>query len=182
MTRQHSPAAALCGLALYLTGPAPYAQAASATEPRESAAAEIRMDTPSGYPVPRLVSLKSKKTFCRTGPSFSHPVRLTYMRQGLPVVVVAETHDHWRKIRDSENDECWTHKSKLSGNLTALVLEDGLAIRSKPAVSAPVKARFGRGLVARVDDRREGWIKISAAGVKGWAPSSAFWGAGASSP
>lgn len=135
----------------------------------------LRVDTPSGLPVPRFVSLKAEKTFCRTGPSFAHPVRITFMRKGLPVMVVAETNDHWRKIRDQDDDECWAHRSKLSGIETALVLEDGLVLHSRPSASAPTRARLGRGLIARIETERGGWLRVSAAGVKGWAPQSAFW-------
>ncbi len=97
---------------------------------------EVRLDTPSGLPVPRFASLKADKTYCRAGPSFDHPVRITFLRKGLPVVIVAETSDHWRKIRDIEGDQCWTHKSKLSGVDTALVLRDGLALRTRPRDNA----------------------------------------------
>lgn len=175
--------------ALYLTGAAPAAQGAAIqdrVQATESAAAvtpvKLRLDTPSGLPVPRLVSLKASKTFCRSGPSFSHPVRLTFMRAGLPVMVVAETKDHWRKIRDAEGDECWTHKSKLSGDETALVLEDGLALRARPDASAPARARLGRGVIAHVEGAKEGWLRVSADGRKGWARASAFWGARADAP
>ena len=177
--------------AAYLTGAALLAQvavsaafsgAAAATPEAPREIETLRLDTPSGLPVPRLVSLKAGKTFCRSGPSFAHPVRLTFMRQGLPVMIVAETRDHWRKIRDIEGDECWTHKSKLSGEETALVLEDGLALRARPDANAPAKARLGRGVIARVDGARGPWLRVSADGMKGWARSSAFWGARADAP
>ncbi len=175
-------------LCLYLTGAAPAAQAANnvvtaqAAGDKDRGQMAIRLDTPSGLPVPRLVSLKSETTFCRAGPSFAHPVRLTFMRQGLPVLIVAETRDHWRKIRDVEGDECWTHKSKLSGAETALVLEDGLALRAKPDVRAPARARLGRGVIARVESEKSGWLRVSADGMKGWARASAFWGSRAEAP
>lgn len=143
---------------------------------------EIRLDTPSGQPVPRLVSLKSAKTFCRSGPSFSYPIRLTYMRQGLPVVIVAETRDHWRKIRDADGDECWTHKSKLSGAPTVLVLADNAPLLTKPEAGAAARARLGRGVIARVEGARDGWLKLSADGLRGWARADAFWGAEAPAP
>lgn len=164
-------------LALYMTAPAGAAQDRTLSQN-----AEIRLDTPSGLPVPRLVSLKAQKTFCRSGPSFAHPVRLTFMRQGLPVLIIAETKDYWRKIRDLEGDECWTHKSKLSGIETALVLEDGLALRARPDASAPARARLGRGVITKVEDERDGWLRVTANGRKGWARASAFWGSRAQMP
>ncbi len=137
---------------------------------------EIRFDTPSGLPVPRFVSLKAEKTFCRAGPTFAHPVRITYRRRGLPAMVIAETRDHWRKIRDPEGDECWIHRTKLSGAKTAIVIEEGLILRARPSDGATQKARLGRGLIARVEKSRDGWVKISAPNVRGWAPQDGFWG------
>ena len=184
MTRLSSVLAAGLIFCLYLTEAGAPAQAEGDAQPdlRPDVRPEIRFDTPSGLPVPRLVSLKAETTFCRSGPSFDHPVRLTFMRQGLPVMIVAETTDHWRKIRDSEGDECWTHKSKLSGAETALVLEDGLALRARPDARAPAKALLGRGVIAQVDGARGGWLRISTDGLKGWARADAFWGARAGAP
>ncbi len=169
MKRQIIFLALAATLSLYLTAPV---QAAQDAEPPA-----LRLNTPSGLPVPRFVSLKAEKTFCRTGPSFAHPVRITFMRKGLPVMVVAETNDHWRKVRDLEGDECWTHKSKLSGVKTALVLNDRLPLHKRPDDDAPVIAHLGRGLIARIEASHDGWLRISAKGVKGWAAQSAFWGA-----
>ncbi len=137
---------------------------------------ETRLDTPSGLPVPRFVSLKAEETFCRTGPTFAHPVRITYKRSGMPAMVVAETRDHWRKIRDPEGDECWIHRTKLSGANTAIVIEDGLIVRARPEDGASQKARLGRGVIARVEKSRGNWVKISAPEVRGWALQAGFWG------
>lgn len=179
LTRISLFAAAMGAAAVTMAAPAAASQAKKA--PAESPAT-VRFDTPSGLPVPRFVSLKSDKTYCRSGPSFAHPVRITFMRKGLPVMVVAETTDHWRKIRDAEGDECWTHKTKLSGVETALVLEDGLTLRTRPDATAPARARLGRGLVARVEAARGGWLRVSMRGMKGWAPRSGFWGGGVPQP
>ncbi len=137
---------------------------------------ETRLDTPSGQPVPRFVSLKAKQTFCRSGPTFGHRVRITFMRRGLPVMVVAETTDHWRKVRDVDDDECWIHKTKLSNAKTALVTVDGLTLFARPNAAAPKKARLGRGVIARVETVENGWLRVSVDGRKGWAPQSGFWG------
>ena len=137
----------------------------------------VRRDTPSGYPVPRFVSLKAAQTYCRAGPSFEHPIRVTFLKKGLPVIVVAETRDHWRKIQDRDGDMCWVHKSKLSGTATALVIVDGAALHTKPDSDAPIAARLGSGLVAEIERERGEWRRITVNGARGWAPVSALWGA-----
>jgi len=58
--------------------------------------------TPSGFPVPRYVSLKVGKVNGRTGPSRQHAIAWQYRRKGLPLVVVAET-EMWRKVRAKSN-------------------------------------------------------------------------------
>lgn len=152
----------------------------SASEARPGGAPQslpqTRLDTPSGQPVPRFVSLKAKQTFCRSGPTFGHPVRITFMRRGLPVMVVAETTDHWRKVRDFDGDECWIHKTKLSNAKTALVTTEGLTLYARPSAAAPQKAKLGRGLIARVEAVENGWFRVLVDGRKGWAPQSGFWG------
>lgn len=145
--------------------------------PNDARAPALRLDTPSGLPVPRFVSLKASKTFCRGGPTFAHPVRITYQRKGLPVMVIAETRDHWRKIRDSEGDECWIHRTKLSGASTVMVVNDGLAIRARPRRDAAQRAQLGVGVVAIVEKTSGRWIKISTGGIKGWTERSGLWGA-----
>lgn len=141
---------------------------------------ETRLDTPSGLPVPRFVSLKSDETFCRTGPTFAHPVRITYKRRGMPALVVAETRDHWRKIRDPDGDECWIHRTKLSGAKTIIIVEEGLVVRARPNDGASQKARLGRGVIARVEKSGNSWVKISAPGVRGWVRKTGYWGPSAS--
>lgn len=159
-------------LALHLTAPAAEAQAAQAPE----RAAEIRTDTPSGYPVPRFVSLKGEKTNCRMGPSFDYPVTMTFMLAGLPVQVVAETTDHWRKIRDHEGAECWAHQTTLKALSHVLVIEE-TAILARPEDGAPPRARLAKGVLAKLVRERDGWGFVSVDGLKGWALAGALWGA-----
>ena len=81
-------------------------------------------------------------------------------------MVVAETNDHWRKVRDLEGDECWTHKSKLSGAKMALVLEDGLPLYTRPSSTAPITAHLGRGVITRIEASRDDWLRISTKGSR----------------
>ncbi|MEM8935964.1 MAG: SH3 domain-containing protein [Pseudomonadota bacterium] len=136
----------------------------------------LRFDTPSGLPVPRFVSTKSTQTYCRGGPSFDHPIKLTFMRKGLPVLVIAETRDHWRKVRDVDGDACWVHHTKLSGAQTAIVLVEGLEVYARPSDTAAVRARLGAGLLAEIKGWEGEWARIDAGDASGWALRDGLWG------
>ena len=133
--------------------------------------------TPSGFPVPRYVSLKVGKVNGRTGPSRQHPIAWQYRRKGLPLVVVAET-EMWRKVRDVTGDESWIHKPALSGVRRVLVLEDArLHNRAKP--NAKVVALVERNALLELESCNEDdWCRVrSTDGLKGWTERYKLWGA-----
>lgn len=167
--------ALLAALILHLTAPPVRAQA---TDEGSETPLAVRLDTPSGLPVPRFVSFKSERTNCRLGPSFEHPVVAVYLRAGAPARVVAETTDHWRKVRDQDGLECWAHKSTLRAVTHVLVLAD-VEVRARAEGAAPVRARLSEGVLARLIRSRSGWSLVAAGGVKGWARVEFLWGAGA---
>ena len=132
--------------------------------------------TPSGFNVPRFVSLKFSKVNGRTGPSRDHPIAWQYQRRGLPVMIVAET-EMWRKVRDITGDEAWVRKPALSGSRTALTLQTA-SIRSRPNGSAREIARTDPKTLLRLQTCRDGWCEVkSDTGVKGWTRQDMLWGA-----
>jgi SH3-like domain-containing protein len=139
------------------------------------APAPVRTDTPSGQPVPRFLSLKYDETNCRIGPSTAHPVRYVFRREGAPVLVVAESVDHWRKIRDAAGDECWAHKVTLRAQTHVQTIRE-TPLRRKPSDSADAAAALAAGVLARIDARKDGWLKVSAGGAAGWIAANAVWG------
>ena len=50
----------------------------------------------SGLPLPRFVSLKSKRVNLRIGPGTEYAVTWMYTRAGLPVEIIQE-YENWRK-------------------------------------------------------------------------------------
>ncbi len=141
----------------------------------DGGAPRVRTDTPSGQPVPRFLSLKYDETNCRIGPSSGHPIRFVFRRKGAPVLVIAESVDHWRKIRDAAGDECWAHRVTLRAQ-THVQATDDAVLRQKPATNAASSATLGPGVLARIDARKEGWLKVSAGAAEGWVPASAVFG------
>lgn len=132
--------------------------------------------TPSGFPVPRYVSLKVGKANGRIGPSINHPVAWQYRRRGLPLIVVAET-ERWRKVRDVNGDETWIYAPALSGERHAIALAD-IPLHARSKDTSRIKAVALKGALVKIEECREGdWCRFKGAdGLKGWAKQAAFWG------
>lgn len=148
-------------------------------KPAKAQAAEreaVRTNTPSGFPVPRFVSLKSGKTNCRVGPSLDHPRVVTFEKKGLPVRVVAETVDHWRKIEDREGEQCWVHATLISGRATALIDVPMAPLRGNPDEDARIRAQLGTGVIVRVQKCVEYYCRVDVDGRRGWIRRNALWG------
>lgn len=143
----------------------------------EGVAAKAASETPSGFPVPRFVSLKYGNVNGRTGPSQSHPVKWNYRRKGLPVIIVAET-EMWRKIRDQNGDESWMHKRTLDGRRMVITLQD-VTLRAKPRKTARGKAVASKDAILWLDTCDDtGWCEVKAeTGHSGYVLRKTLWGA-----
>lgn len=165
--------AAMLAVAAHLSVTAYPAQGAQSPPP--PGGETVRLDTPSGYPVPRFVSLKDEETNCRIGPSLGHPVRFVFKRAGAPVLVVAESVDHWRKLRDPDGDECWVHQTTLKAQ-THVLATASIELRRQPEADAGVSARLGEGVLARLVKRKGDWLFVSVGSAKGWVAARDVWG------
>jgi SH3-like domain-containing protein len=134
-------------------------------------------ETPSGYKVPRYVSLKFGKTNGRTGPSRDHAIAWQYRRRGLPLIVVAET-ENWRKVSAVNGDESWVRKSGLSGERFVITTAE-TRLLAKPKSDARAVATSEAGALMKLEDcNEEGWCRVKAGnGLRGWAAHQNLWGA-----
>ncbi len=153
----------------------PIARSASA-----SVVPETRNRTWSGFPTPRFVSLKGGRTNCRIGPSRSHRIKFVYQRAGLPVMVIAETRDKWRKIRDADGDECWAFHTTLTSR-SHVIVSRATAVYARRDPAAHVRAHLTPGAIIAADGAARPnqdalWIHVKAAGVEGWTPAADVWG------
>jgi SH3-like domain-containing protein len=133
-------------------------------------------ENPSGFKVPRYVSIRSGKVNGRAGPSEEHPILWTYTAKGLPVQVVAETQD-WRRICDPEGGLSWVKRSFVGGERSVMRLKgDRLAVHRRPAADSPVVAYLNPRGVAALDHCDKGWCRIEIGEEQGWTPESEVWG------
>ncbi len=141
-----------------------------------SAAPNADRPTPSGYPVPRYVTLKFGEVNARAGPGDDHRLLWVYRTKGLPVQVVAETAD-WRRVCDPEGGKAWVHKRVTDGRRAVLNLGAQRAPLSKrPQAGAATSAYLAPRAKAELDRCEKGWCRIKAPGASGWVREGAVWG------
>lgn len=148
------------------------AAAAFATWPSQAA----ERQTPSGFAVPRYVTLKFAKVNARKGPGDDHKLLFVYRTRGLPVQVIAETAE-WRRVCDPEGQVAWVHKRVTDGRRAVInVGKTPAPIFHNPKPGARTVAYLNVRAMAELDRCQKGWCRIDAGGVKGWAPESSIWG------
>lgn len=153
-------------LALCMSTAANFVQAQPA-QPRE---------TPSGFPVPRFVSIKVDRVNVREGPSKDHPVLWIYTRKGLPVEVIAE-HDVWRRIRDKDGSTGWIHGNLLDGRRRVIVEGVALAaLREKAEEDSRPVAWAEPGVVLDLEKCVPVWCKVEGDKTEGWIERARLWG------
>lgn len=131
---------------------------------------------PSGLPIPRWVSLKAGRVNVRQGPSSDHAILWTYVREGLPVEVIAE-YDTWRRIRDRSGETGWVRQQLISGRRMVVVTgSDNVPITAKPGILDNVVAFAAPGLVAELQACQGFWCEVSARGYDGFVPRGRLWG------
>jgi SH3-like domain-containing protein len=148
----------------------------AATAQDDTTAAPATRPGASGLPVPRWVSLKASKVNLRDGPSLDHPVRWVYVREGLPVEIIAE-YEVWRRIRDADGTMGWVHKAMLDGRRTVLVRGgDNAALREEPAEAAGIVAYAAPGVIAKLEACAGDWCEVKADNYEGWVRRDRLWG------
>lgn len=132
--------------------------------------------TPTGLEVPRWVSLKSEPVHARYGPGRDHRILWEYRAAGLPVQVIAETRE-WRKVCDPEGSIAWIHRTVASGRRTVFNDTGGeILLRTRPEADAPVRARLRARATAGLDRCEDGWCRLRAGKLRGWAEADRLFG------
>jgi SH3-like domain-containing protein len=153
-----------------------------ATAPQPASAQAAKGAT--GLPIPRFVSLKSKRVNLRIGPGKDYAVSWLYMKAGLPVEIIQE-YDNWRKVRDADGTEGWVNHSLLSGERSALAApwmrgkgaDVFVDVHRDPSGGAGIIARMQPGVVFKIDECNGEWCHGDADGSEGWVNQTEIWGA-----
>ena len=111
----------------------------------------------------------------RQGPSKDYPIKLFYKKKFLPVLI-QDSSDNFRKVRDHENNTGWIHISQLSKKKAAIVINDNeIMFKNSTIFSNPV-AILKEGRFVKIKKCKGSWCKVETNNYKGWIQKDSLWG------
>ena len=120
-------------------------------------------------------TLRNDKVNLRQGPSFEYPIKIIYKKKFLPILV-QDSSDNFRKVRDHENNTGWIHISQLSKKKAAIVISDNeIMFKNSTIFSNPV-AILKEGRFVKINKCKETWCKVETNIYKGWIKKNSLWG------
>ena len=122
-----------------------------------------------------FLSLKNSEVNLRQGPSFEYPIKLTYKKKYLPVIILDKS-ETWRKIKDFNNNSGWIHISQLSKRKSALNFENNSILYKKPTIYSKPIAKLEVGRLVLIKKCNLKWCKITSGNFDGWIKKNYLWG------
>ena len=135
---------------------------------------ETKSDTPSGYPVPRWVSVRGAPASMRAGPGLDYPILWQFERSGAPLQIVTET-EEWRKVCGPDGSMAWIHRSLTTGRRRVIAL-DATDVLARAEAGSGVRARLTPGAMVALEACHNGWCELRSGDIRGWAPEVALFG------
>ena len=121
------------------------------------------------------MTLRNDIVNLRQGPSFDHPIKIFYKKKFLPVLV-QDSSENFRKIKDHENNSGWIHISQLSKKKAAIVIDTNIIVFSKPSVYSTPSVILEKGRLCKIIKCKDNWCKIKVDNYKGWIKKNSLWG------
>ena len=122
-----------------------------------------------------FLTLRNDKVNLRQGPSFEYPIKLFYKKKFLPVLV-QDSFENFRKIRDHENNTGWVHISQLSKKKAAITIEDDQLVFDRPSIYSTPYVVLKKGKLCKIKKCKDNWCKIQVENFKGWVKKDNLWG------
>ena len=122
-----------------------------------------------------FLSLKNNKVNLRQGPSFEYPIKLTYKKKYLPILILDKS-ETWRKIKDFESNSGWIHVSQLSKKKSAINKKNNSVLYKKPTIYSKPIAKLEIGRLVLIKKCQAKWCKITSGGFSGWVYKNSLWG------
>ena len=122
-----------------------------------------------------FLTLRNNATNLRQGPSFDYPIKIFYKKKYLPVLV-QDTLDNFRKIRDHEDNTGWIHISQLSKKKAALTLDKQVIMFKNSTIYSTPLVLLEKGRLCLISKCKDKWCKIQTDKYTGWVKKKSLWG------
>ena len=122
-----------------------------------------------------FLTLKNKEVNLRQGPSFEYPIRLTYKKKNLPVIII-DKYENWIKTKDFKNNFGWIHISQLSRKKSAINLIKNSIVYKKPTIYSKPIVKLEIGRLVLIKKCKVQWCKITSGSFHGWIFKGNLWG------
>ena len=122
-----------------------------------------------------FLSLKNNEVNLRQGPSFEYPIKFTYKKKYLPVLII-DKFETWRKIKDFNKNSGWIHISQLSKKKSAINIKNNSIIYKKSTIFSKPLAKLEIGRLVLIKKCKATWCKITSGGYSGWIFKGSLWG------
>ena len=123
----------------------------------------------------KFLSLKNNEVNLRQGPSFEYPIKLTYKKKYLPIIILDKS-ETWRQIKDFENNSGWIHISQLSKKKSAINIKNNSILYKKPTIFSKPLAKLEIGRLVLIKKCKLKWCKITSGDYGGWIFKNTLWG------
>ena len=120
-------------------------------------------------------TLRNDKVNLRQGPAFEYPVKIIYKKKFLPILI-QDSSDNFRKVRDHENNSGWIHISQLSKKKAAITIDEDLILFSNSTIYSNPIAILKKGRLVKINKCNDEWCKIKTGDFKGWLQKKSLWG------
>ena len=120
-------------------------------------------------------TLRYNNVNLRQGPSKDYPVKIFYKKKYLPVLV-QDTSNNWRKVRDHENNSGWIHLSQLSKKKAAIIINDQVIMFKNATIFSKPLVILEKGRLCLISKCVEEWCKVKTDKYSGWIKKQSLWG------
>ena len=122
-----------------------------------------------------FLTLKHNKVNLRQGPSKDYPIKIFYKKKYLPVLIF-DSSDNYRKIKDHENNTGWVHVSQLSRKKAALVNIDKIVMFKNSTIFSKPLVLLEKGRLCLISKCKDDWCKVRTDKYSGWVKKENLWG------
>jgi SH3-like domain-containing protein len=131
---------------------------------------------PSGYPLPRFMSLSQDEAYLRTGPDFVYPIDWIYLKKGYPLKVIAE-YGTWRKVVDIDQTTGWISRTLLSLNRSGMIINGTQSLVQSPDRPDKITVIAEENVIGTIVQCQKTLCEMKVGGIEGWVSIKNIWGA-----